>query len=464
MKTRTIDRRTLLRAGFGGLGALGLAAWHQRATAQAGGLAPHRFVFVYTPAGREPSWRTDTPGTNFTLGETMTMFEPYRDRMCLLDGFTTVNFGYEINAHWGAAHCLLGGKPPLNKGGDSGGNLSAGSQRSFDNLLADRIGTRSPVRSIVLGGLDKNNENGSLAISWTGPDQPQLPLHETDKAFSALFAGGAVPVPTNPQDVEARRLLQGWEAGILGLAQGQTQSFKSRLGREELIHLQAYESNLDEAFQRVVSGDPEMPFVPPAVCNTLTPEQLAEGLSTNNYQRHHDLQSRTLAAALACGRTQVAVLVMAGIRDSMTVPGGAGGHHHHDDSAVDHYRAFDRYYGDRIKFLLDELDSYPEGEGTVLDNTIVVWTSDISWTPIEHDHDRHPIYLFGGLPGGKLKMGQYVKVPYDPGADRVVALANPQNRRLHEVLLTIAGAMGIDDLDDFADPEYVQGPVSQLLA
>ena len=38
------------------------------------------------------------------------------------------------------------------------------------------------------------------------------------------------------------------------------------------------------------------------------------------------------------------------------------------------------FEGARIKFLLDELDKYPEGNGTVLDNTIVVWSTDISWT------------------------------------------------------------------------------------
>ncbi len=66
-------------------------------------------------------------------------------------------------------------------------------------------------------------------------------------------------------------------------------------------------------------------------------------------------------------------------------------------------------------------------------------------------------------PRKKLKMGQYVKLPFDLGPNRVEALKNPSNRRVHEVLLTIAGAMGITDLNDFADPQFVQGPIAEIL-
>jgi len=236
------------------------------------------------------------------------------------------------------------------------------------------------------------------------------------------------------------------------------------MGREELVHLQAYENNLSEAFQRAASPPPDDSFVPPLSCTGLELAELQEGLPTEGYARHHDLQSRTLAAAFACGRTRVATYVMASHLGGMTVPGGAAAHHHHHDNAIDHYRAFDRYYGERVKVLLQALDSYPEGDGTVLDHTIIVWSSDIAWTPVEHDHERHPIYLLGGLPGKKLKMGQYVKVPFDLGPNRVAALENPKNRRLHEVLLTLGEAMGVTDLSDFADPKYVQGPVSEILA
>jgi len=237
------------------------------------------------------------------------------------------------------------------------------------------------------------------------------------------------------------------------------------------VQLEAYEANLNDAFQRVSDPNSFEPSIPEC---TQELGVFRAGLSGADHQLQHDLQSRILAAALACDRTRVAVYVMGSHLGSMTVPGSlpidpnrtgafAGAHHVHDASALDHYRAFDRYYGDRIRFLLEELDRYPEGTGTVLDNTILVWSTEIGWDPLEHDHERHPVFMFGNVPGAALRMGQYHKIPYDMGASRVEGLANPQNRRIHELWLTIAQSLGITDLSDFADPLYNHGPLEQLL-
>lgn len=455
-----MNRRSFL-TGAASATALGFLSTRMQRTAAAQGVGRPRFIFIYTPSGREPSWRTGTPGTNFKLGPTMSMFEPYKNKMCLLEGFTGVNFGYHLNAHWASLHCLLGGKAPLQRPGNSGGGLSEGSQRTFDHLLADRIGKADPVKNVVVGGSDRSNDNGSLAASWSGPKQAQLPVHDPDKVFASLFAGGTAPPVVDASDLMARQKRRMWEKDVLGLSQEHLQAFSKGLGSQEFQQLQAYESHLNDAFKAVNATAPDI--AAEAKCLVGKYEDLTGALPTESYIRQHDLQSRVLAAGLACGRTSVGVYVMAGLRAGMTVPGSSGSHHLHDDGASGHYRAFDTYYGNRVKTLLDELSKYPEGDGTVLDNTTIVWSSDISWTPVEHDHDNLPIYLFGGTPSRKLKMGQYIKMPSVPGP-RDGALANPKNRRLHEVLLTIAQAMGIQDLAGFADPKYVQGPVNELLS
>jgi hypothetical protein len=383
----------------------------------------------------------------------------------VIEGLTAVNFDYKFNAHWGSLHCLLGGKPPLVRPGSGGGLLSEGSQRTFDHLLADRIGRGTPVKNIVVGGADRNNDSGSLLLSWTGPRQAQRPVHPPDAVFSALFSGGNVAPPVgNATDAEARRKARAWEREVLGLARGQTGLLKARLGTEERVQLEAYEENLSEALQRVAEDAPDLNAEVSARCAAAPRlDDFMKDLPSSHYQRHHDLQSRIVAAGLACGRTRVVSYVMAGLRSGMSLPGARGGHHIHDDKAVAHYRAFDTYYGNRIKVLMDELAKYPEGAGTVLDNTVIVWMTDISWTPIQHDHDHLPVQLFGGLPGGRLKMGQYVKLPYDGSGGRARALANTRNRRLPELLLTLASAVGVNDLQDFADTRYVQGPIREIL-
>ncbi len=460
---RPHGRRTFLRASCAAAGALGLAAWQKRAIAVNEGLAPARFVFIYTPCGREPSWRTDTPGAGFTFCDTLKMFEPHREHFMIVDGLTLVNFGYaNFNSHFGGLTTLLGGQMPTRRGEFNGEGLPASAQRTFDHLLGERLGAATPVPSIVVGGLDTNNDEGSQQVSWSAPGQPELPLHDPEQTFKTLFAGASQTPMPGAQDAQAAALRNDWEKQILGLTQRQTAVFKSSLGSEEARHLEAYESNLADAFRRVTSPGAIAPALP-AACGSIDFAKLQQGLTSADYARTHDLQSSTLAAAIACGRTRVATYTMGSHLGSMTVAGTAKQHHQHDDGAFDHYRAFDQYYGERIKFFLDQLASYPEGDGTVLDHTVIVWTSEIGWTPSEHDHERHPVFLMGGLPGKPLKMGQYVKIPYAMGSGRDEGLANPSNRRLHELLLTLATQMGVTDLTSFADPAFVQGPLAEIL-
>lgn len=462
-----MKRRSFLHAALGS-SVVSLLSSRLAAAAEASVLP--RFVFIYTPAGRHPSWRTEAETTRaFKLGPTMTMFEPYRDKLCLLDGFTLLNFGYQFNSHYGGLHSMLSGRALRRRPGDEGGALSVASQRTFDHLLADRIGGRTPVRNIVIGGRDRDNGNGTnqLIASWTAPATPNHPIHDPDRAFAALFGAGDDETDAALRDPEAARRAHRLEQRVLGLSREQLASFKHRLGRHEQLQLGAYETHLHELADQVAREAPVLSRnLHHAVCKRPRLSDLTAGLDdSDQYAQHHDLQSRILAAALACGRTAVATYVMAGLACRMTVPGTTHQHHHHDDAAHDHYRAFDRYYGQRVKFLLDELAKYPEGTGSVLDHTVVLWTTDIAWTPNEHDHKYHPIYLFGGLPGGRLRMGQYLKVPYDDGGgDRTKALANPTNRRLHEVLLTLGAAIGQRSFDGFADPKYTRGPVDELLA
>lgn len=459
-----MNRRTLLRMSMGGT-AMGLVANQMQSTARAAGLPPWRFVFIFTPAGREPSWRTGPAGTNFTLGPTMEMFSSHRSRMNIFEGFTHMNFGIGANGHWGPLHCVLAGNAPKHGSiSPDAGALTYGNQRTFDHELGDRLGKYTPIPNISMGGLDRNNEANSLGLSWSAPGRVHLPTHDPDKAFSLLFSGGSkVPVPMGNSS-DAARKAQAWEKEVLGLSRSQLSAFKTRVGRFEQMQLEAFETQLKQTLDRVSGESPDIAQDAVAMCpNPPTYQALSAGLGTDSFQRQHDLQSRVIAAALACGRTRVVTYQMAGLRSSMTVPGGSGQQHSHSNN-VNHYRAFDMYYGARVKFLLDQLASYPEGDGTVLDHTVVVWTSDISWTAIEHDHDNIPLYMWGGLPGRKLKMGQYIKYPFYNEDNHSMHLVDPRNRRIQDVLLTVFHAAGINDMDDLVHKGYRKGDIAELRA
>jgi len=208
MRSRTplhLTRRNFLRGGLGTIGAMGLAASQLMRFADAATASgPPRFVFVYSPCGRHDAWQTNTPGKNFTLGDTMEMFEPWKSRTVIMDGLTVAYRPPHLNAHWGGAHSLLGGRAPMDYGKypGEGSNMSSGSQRTFDQLVADHLGAQTPVRNVVLGGLDNNNEQRGLDLSYYGRDMPQRAIHEADVLFESLFNGGqGAQIPLTQNDV-----------------------------------------------------------------------------------------------------------------------------------------------------------------------------------------------------------------------------------------------------------------------
>lgn len=149
------------------------------------------------------------------------------------------------------------------------------------------------------------------------------------------------------------------------------------------------------------------------------------------------------AAAFSCGLTDVVTLRAGDIRNE-DIGAPAGNLHndfahntHLDPGAAAVMTDFHIWYAQRFAELLDLLDSIPEGGGTLLDNTLVVWTNELSTG--NHHHSDMPIVLAGGTgvlnPGRIVRWAPQHEVQGPWGTDRVGA---PHNR----LLVTLANAMG----------------------
>lgn len=170
-----------------------------------------------------------------------------------------------------------------------------------------------------------------------------------------------------------------------------------------------------------------------------------------------DRQSELLAASLACGLTRVGSLQW---RVGENDGGAAGlyswlGHtaeHHptsHDPSpeAKTRLSQIYRWYAERFAYLLQQLDSFPEAEGTLLDHTLVVWGSELG-DGYSHSISNVPFVLAGGNRAG-ARMGQYLRFP-----EPVL------NNRL---LVTLCHFMGYTDVQKFGTFDDGLGPVPELL-
>jgi hypothetical protein len=115
-----------------------------------------------------------------------------------------------------------------------------------------------------------------------------------------------------------------------------------------------------------------------------------------------------------------------------------------DQSMVDKITSINEWYSEEVKYLLDAMAAVPEGDGTMLDNSIVLWGNELSRG---NSHGNHPVpfVLFGGG-GGVLQTGRYLQY------DDVI-----HNR----MLVSICNLMGLD-ISTFGDQDNGSGGLPGL--
>jgi hypothetical protein len=173
-----------------------------------------------------------------------------------------------------------------------------------------------------------------------------------------------------------------------------------------------------------------------------TMERPANGLP-EDLRDHARLMCDIIAMAFQTDRTRVASLLLARDLSAMYYPflEVSDGHHAAShDNLSDGYERIARFHLSQFAYLAQKLDSMPEGEGTVLDNSCLMYLSNL-WIGRKHDNTRLPLVLAGGL-GGTLKTGRTLNY-LEAGED---------NRKMCSLYLSIMDRMGIK-LDSFGDSE-----------
>jgi hypothetical protein len=169
------------------------------------------------------------------------------------------------------------------------------------------------------------------------------------------------------------------------------------------------------------------------------------------------LQMDFLAAAFACDLTRGATLQWTHAESNQTFPwlNISGAHHvisHAGDSdaaAQENLTKINTWYATQFAYLLGKLAAVPEGAGTLLDNTVVMWCIEVG-KGNNHAHRDLP-FLLAGSCGGRLRTGRFVDYMANGAAGR------PHN----DLLVSLARAMGTQDTT-FGDPAHVTGPLSNL--
>lgn len=450
-----IHRRTFLR-GVGTALALPLLDVMQPARAQAAA-RPRRCVFIYTPNGVSvPSWFPPENGTGFTFSPTLKALEPLRADVSILSGLHHPNAksGHTVADNW-----LTGAALDATPGYKYRNSISA------DQLIAEQLGKATRFPSLELSSAGGTGKQGNAAtLSWSR-GAVAIPAESNPRlVFERLFAvqsGGA----------EAQRKSLRRDRALLDSVLEDAQSLARKVGRNDQEKLDEYLTAVREIEQRVQRADEWVAIPKPQaddkfIAATSMKQNIGDYLRTT-----YDL----MALAIRTDSTRVLTYLVDRETSTFTVPdtGVKLGHHalsHHNNDVrmLADMATVDAFLVQQFAAFLSTLKNTKEHDGTLLDNTVVLYGSGASWT---HLHQHLPIVLAGGGQLG-LRHGQHLDLSKAAPTAMQARRANEENNqransfpvnpdaRMSNLLLTMMQTMGLKD-DRFADSTK---PISELLA
>jgi hypothetical protein len=444
MSARLDSRRRFLGAGA----LLGLPLLDALPRAHADALYPRRFVFVYNPNGTVPEqfWPTgveedvtEAALSGLTLPTITSPLEPFKDRLLFLRGLdlkvTEVGPG---GPHQRGLGSLLTGRE-LQEGVfvDGCGRMAGWANGiSIDQEIAKHVGQSTLLPSLELG-VRAAEADVRGRMSYAGPGNPMPPVNSPLLAYERLFS--------NFQDVDP--LVKEQRADVVDTLYEQYEGLRPVLGVRDRAKV---EQHLE--IMRGVERRTTLP-VDTTGCGAPTrPAELDEN-DEDSMAEIADLQVNILASAFACDLTRVATLQFSSAINEIRFPwldGQGSGHalSHSGESDLDSQTALvarSQWYAQRVANLLAALDAIPEGQGTVLDNSVVVWGNELG---LGNAHTLTDIpFMVAGSAGGYLRTGRYLR--YDGVAH-------------NQLWVAMLNAMGVD-ATEFGHPDFASGALSSLV-
>ncbi len=395
------------------------------------GAAPKRFAVLFMGNGiNEDHWSAEGQGAEMKLSKTLSVLEPLKRKINVIDGlFNKAATGQGI--HPAQTGSLLSGVQI-----QRGSILRSGI--SIDQMIANRIGDQTPLSSLVLACEQPmtgyHETNFSLAysshISWQSTDSPVPVEVYPSLAFDNLF--------------ENRGSLR--NMSILDRVKDRAQTLSGKISPTDKAKLDEYLTSVREVEKRVEGMRKSKDKADDAAKGQNRPafmmERPANGLP-EDLREHARLMCDIIAMAFQTDRTRVATLLQARDLSAMIYPflDVQDGHHgaSHDNNS-DAYERISRFHLSQLAYLAAKLDAMPEGEGTVLDNSCLMFLSNL-WIGRTHDNARLPLVLAGGL-GGTFKTGRTLNYLGKPEAER----------KMCSLYLSIMDRMGLK-LDHFGDSD-----------
>jgi len=387
---------------------------------------------------RKNLWAPEAVGRPFDLGPSvLSPLEPFREYVTIVsntdvrnaEAFTAPEIGGD---HFRSSAVFLTKTHPKQT---QGSDLHAGV--SLDQIFAKKHGQDTPIPSMQLCIENVDQAGGCSygyscaytdSISWASPSQPLPMVRDPRVVFDQLFGVGATPAERKERRAEDRSILDWLGSSIVRL--------KKDLGAADRARLSDYLEDVREIERRIQkveadnrTGDQrELPGAPIGV--------------PDSFSEHVKLMFDLQALAFASDITRVFAFKLGRDASNRVYPDSgfkgafhSASHHQEKEDKILEFAKINKYHVSLIPYFLEKLKSTPDGDGNLLDNSLVLYGSPMGDSNI-HNHKRVPLFLAGHA-GGTIKGNLHVKA-----ADGT-PVAN--------AMLTVAHKLGLEEMASFGD-------------
>ncbi|HTK29863.1 MAG TPA: DUF1552 domain-containing protein [Vicinamibacterales bacterium] len=383
-------------------------------------------------------WAPSTVGREFDLAPTsLSPLEPFRDYLTIVSNTDVRNAEAFAAPEIGGDHFrssavfLTQAHPKQTQGSD----VQAGT--SFDQFYAQRFGQDTAIPSMQLC-IENVDQAGGCAygyscvytdtISWAAAGQPLPMIRDPRAAFDQLFGVGDTPA-ARMANRRADRSLLDWVTGEVG-------QLKRVVGPADRARLDSYLDGIREIERRIQavearnrSGEPrQLPEAPVGVPDA--------------FDEHVKLMFDLQVLAFAADVTRVFSFKLSRDSSSRSFPESGvnaafhpASHHNEREDRIMDFAKINRYHVSMVPYLLEKLKATEDGDGTLLDHSLVLYGSPMADSNI-HNHRRCPLFL-AGRANGRLKGNLHLKAP--------------DGTPMANVLLTLLHGLGLEDVETFGD-------------
>jgi hypothetical protein len=392
------------------------------ATARTAARAVPRMGFIYTPNGAiQAQWTPAAEGRNFEFSPILKPLEPFRDRVVVVSGLAhrqAESFGDGNADHHRATAAWLTGVHAWTR--TTG--LEIRLATTADQIAAEALGKDTRLPSLELALESPTSiacDSGadcfySHTVSWRTPTNPLSAEIHPRVVFDRLFGDGG----SAAQRMEQTRR----RASILDSLTGEVARLERRLGTGDRSKLNEYldavrsiEQRIDRSTATSAEVSLELPERPTDIPATL--------------EEHAKLMFDLQVLAFQADLTRVFTLLVGREQTNRTYPeiGVPDGHHvvshhQHDPVLISKKSKIDTYHVSLLAYFLEKLRATPDGEGSLLDQSMLLYGSGLGDGDLHSHHDL-PVLVAGGG-AGQLRGGHHVKLPETPMANLLVTLLN----------------------------------------